>query len=108
MFHIGFKKILLFSLTGLMISSPSFALTLEDLAKRLDNLEQQNALLHQENKNLKEMVGLSNEKAETAINYITIIYPVKAAHLTKMKSTSIVSSYSSVMSSPMIFASSLN
>jgi len=67
MFHTGFKKILFFSLTGLLVSTPSVALTLEELAKRLDKLEQQNTFLLQENNNLKEMVGLTNEKAETAI-----------------------------------------
>jgi len=44
------------------------ALSLEDLAKRLDALEKQNKLLMSENNQLREAVALTNDKVEAAVS----------------------------------------
>lgn len=54
-------------LLGTLVAPHASALTLEDLAKRLDALETQNKLLMQENSQLREAVAITNDKVEAAV-----------------------------------------
>ncbi|MGB0237905.1 MAG: porin [Cycloclasticus sp.] len=54
-------------LLSLAIAPHASALTLEDLAKRLDALEKQNTQLIQENSKLREAVAQTNDKVEAAV-----------------------------------------
>ena len=54
-------------LLGTLVAPHASALTLEDLAKRLDALETQNKLLMQENSQLREAVAITNNKVEAAV-----------------------------------------
>lgn len=55
------------SIVGITISTPGYSLTLEDLAIRLDQLEKQNQTLQQENKDLRKMINITDQKAEAAV-----------------------------------------
>ncbi|MEO1963353.1 MAG: porin, partial [Cycloclasticus sp.] len=61
------KKISLIILLSIAIAPQASALTLEDLAKRLDALEAQNKQLQQENANLRVLVTQTDKKAEAAV-----------------------------------------
>jgi regulator of replication initiation timing len=55
------------SIIGIAVSTPSYSLTLEDLASRLDQLEKQNQSLQQENTDLRKMINNTDQKAEAAV-----------------------------------------
>ena len=55
------------ALLSVAIAPQASAVTLEELAKRLDALEAQNKQLQQENKNLREFVQQTDIKAEAAV-----------------------------------------
>jgi len=61
------KKTSVALLLSLAIAPHASALTLEDLAKRLDALEKQNTQLIQENSKLREAVAQTNDKVEAAV-----------------------------------------
>lgn len=61
------KKIALAALLSIAIVPQASALTLEDLAKRLDALESQNKQLQQENSDLRTSIAATDRKAEAAI-----------------------------------------
>lgn len=54
-------------LLSVAIAPQASALSLEDLAKRLDALEAQNSQLQKDNSKLRELVTLSDQKAEAAV-----------------------------------------
>jgi len=54
-------------LLGVLATPQASALTLEDLAKRLDALEAKNKQLIQENSQLREAVAITNDKVEAAV-----------------------------------------
>lgn len=62
-----FKLFVLVTLIGIAFSTPSYAITLEELSNRLDKLEQQNQMLQKENKELRQMINSTDEKAEAAV-----------------------------------------
>ena len=51
----------------LATSTPSYSLTLEELASRLDRLEKQNQTLQQENHELRSLIKQTDQKAEAAV-----------------------------------------
>jgi hypothetical protein len=51
----------------LAASTPSYSLTLEELANRLDRLEKQNQTLQQENHELRSLIKKTDQKAEAAV-----------------------------------------
>jgi hypothetical protein len=61
------KKTTLVILFSIVIAPQASALTLEDLAKRLDALEAQNKQLQQENADLRVLVTQTDKKAEAAV-----------------------------------------
>jgi hypothetical protein len=61
------KKTSLAILLSIAIVPQASALTLEDLAKRLDALEAQNRQLQKENTNLRVLVTQTNKKADAAV-----------------------------------------
>lgn len=61
------KKSALAALLILAIAPQVSALTLEDLAKRLDALEAQNKQLQQENADLRSSIAITDQKAEAAV-----------------------------------------
>jgi len=62
------KKTTLFTaLLCLSISPYASALSLEELAKRLDKLEQKNQQLQTENQELRQLISKSDDKAEAAV-----------------------------------------
>ncbi len=61
------KKTVIAALLTFAIAPQTSALTLEDLAKRLDALESQNKQLLQENANLRASVAVTDQKAEAAV-----------------------------------------
>ncbi|MGB1989401.1 MAG: bZIP transcription factor [Cycloclasticus pugetii] len=54
-------------LLGVLAAPQASALTLEDLAKRLDALEAKNKQLEQENSQLRDAVATTNDKVEAAV-----------------------------------------
>jgi hypothetical protein len=62
-----FKTTGIATLLSLAIAPQASALTLEDLAKRLDALEAQNQQLVKENSKLKQSIAQTNQKAEAAV-----------------------------------------
>jgi len=70
-------------LLSLAMAPQASALTLEDLAKRLDALESQNQMLLQENADLRQAVAQTNEKAEAAV-FATEAIADSASGLTKL------------------------
>ncbi|ORU89616.1 MAG: porin [Cycloclasticus sp. symbiont of Poecilosclerida sp. M] len=62
-----FISIFLTLCLSLLFAPQSFALTLEEVASRLDKLEQQNKLLRKENKELRSSIAATDEKAEAAV-----------------------------------------
>lgn len=67
------QRSLLLSITVLLFSTPSHALSLQELSDRLDRLEQQNNLLQKENQELKLRIEATDQKAEAAVTATEVI-----------------------------------